>query len=99
VCRPLVASRKHLAHGRRHVGCFVVFAGERAHRVERVEGHDDCELDLVAGGPAEQIAALEAGEAAREAWEYLLARDALVGICFLGCCPPSPVPEDQRSLL
>jgi hypothetical protein len=68
VCRPLVEASEELAR-RRNVGGFVVFAGEGADALDRVEQHDGCELDLVVEVAACEMRAAVALEfSTRDVW-------------------------------
>jgi hypothetical protein len=45
----------------RHDGDFIVFAGKRAHGVERIESHDGDELHFVAMLPPQELDIAETG--------------------------------------
>jgi hypothetical protein len=74
---------------------FVVFPGELANVIERVESREDDECSLVALVSAQDIRAAEPGNASHRR-EQFAQEELLVRVSVLCCRPPSPQARDHN---
>jgi hypothetical protein len=82
---------EHLLRRVGHIGAFVIGALEVDHVLDRVEGHDGNELDLVAGIAAQELDLAVPGDRfCLDSRKHVIVQQTLIDVGVVGCRPAVP---------